>query len=441
MSNFSFIFLQPPEEPESWTCIRDATEPGNKCCQLNPYSNTSIDGSEDCLYLNVYTPSLPQDKIEKLPVIFFVHGGRFIFGFGDYYKPDYLIKHDVILVTINYRLHILGFLCLNIPEVPGNAALKDSIMALRWVNKNIVHFNGDPNNITAMGESAGAALVASYQTSKMADGLFHKLICQSGVSMSDVFMIEEQDPIEKAKVVASNLGKELTDERSLYEFLVDVPVEDLVIAFSTAEISRPPSVINAFFLPVVEKEFENVERFFDENPRRDMILNRFKDVPSLFGLNSHEGAFFIQRDGEGSVIFEKDFFYFIPRYTHVQRTHKRATEISKKLREFYFGSKELNDACKAEYVDLLSDRFFNYDAMQAVEILSKSPSNIYFYKFEYNGNLNTRMMKSLGMQGASHGDMIQYQFYRRRKHEKATKKDLVIVEMLSEAWCNFAKTG
>lgn len=389
----------------------------------------------------MYTPSLPQDKIEKLPVIFFIHGGRLINGCGDSYRPDYLLKNDIVLVTINYRLHILGFLCLNIPEVPGNAALKDSVMALRWVKKNIENFNGDANNVTAMGESAGAAIVGSYLTSKMADGLFHKLICQSGVSLWDAYIVEEEDPIDKAKLVASNLGKQLTDERSLYEFLIKVPIQDLLIAYNMAEISKPPSVVSPFFMPVTEQEFDDVERFFDENPRRDMISNNFKHVPCLFGLNSHEGAYFIQIDKHEKITYEKDFFYFIPRYAHVKRADKIVVEIEKKLRQFYFGNRKVNDASKVEYVDLLSDRYVNSDAIQTVEILSRSISDVYFYKFEYNGNLNTGIMKRLGIKGASHGDIIQYQFYKEGKHKKATEKDLRIVEMLSDAWYNFAKNG
>ncbi|XP_075988875.1 esterase FE4-like [Anticarsia gemmatalis] len=428
-----------PLPPESWSGVRDATKPGNKCYQLNPYSKTSIEGSEDCLYLNVYTPSLPHEKIQKLPVFFFVHGGRLIFGYGNYYKPDYLLKHDVILVTINYRLHILGFLCLNTPEVPGNAGLKDSIMALKWVNKNIGFFNGDANNVTVSGESAGAGIASSFLTSKMADGLFHKVISQSGNAIADLYMVEE-DPIEKARTVALNLGKDLTDVESLLDVLANAPMEDLIMAFTMAELGRPPSIVNAYFLPVVEKRFDNIEPFFTEYPRIDITLNRYKKVPILTGLNSHESALFLQRDDQGNIIYENDFFYFIPRYLHIKNGDGKVKDFERKFREFYLKNKVINDEVKKEYVDMISDRNFNYDIILLAELMAKSV-DVFFYKFQYSGNLNTRVMKSLGLRGASHGDMMQYQFYRKNKHEKCTEKDIKLIEMLSEAWCNFAKNG
>ncbi|XP_026735073.1 esterase FE4-like [Trichoplusia ni] len=429
-----------PEPPENWTGIRDATKPGNKCCQLNPYSNTAMEGSEDCLYLNVYTPSLPHEKIEKLPVLFFVHGGRFIFGYGHYYKPDYYLKHDVILVTINYRLSILGFLCLNIPEVPGNAALKDTVMALKWVRDNISNFNGDFNNVTVFGESAGAGAVSSYMTSKMAAGLYHKVIAQSGNSIADVYMVDD-DPIEKAKTVVSYLGKHLTDERELYNYLLEVPIEDLMVAFSLAELNRHPTAIQAYFLPVVEKEFDGVERFFEECPRIDIPMNRLDKVPVLTGMNSHEGALFLQKDNDGNIIFENDFYYYIPNYLKIKRDDKRVGEIVKKLRNYYFNGKEVGQSKKLEYVNMLSDKYFQYSLQLLPEILCRSVKEVYFYKFQFSGNLNTRVMKKLGLEGATHGDVIQYQFYRKAKHDKCDENDLKIVEMFSEAWCTFARYG
>ncbi|CAB3233616.1 unnamed protein product [Arctia plantaginis] len=314
-----------PQEPENWTGIRDATKPGNKCCQLNPYGNTAFEGSEDSLYLNVYTPSLPVEKIEKLPVFFFVHGGRLIF--------------------------------------------------------------------------------------------------------------------EKAKMVASNLGKDLTDPNRLYEFLVDVPIEDLLIAFSVVEMSKPPSVIAAVFTPVVEKKFHGVENFFIEHPRVDIPLNRFNKVPLLIGMHSHEGALFLQRDSEGKIIFEEDFYFFVPTQLCIERDNKQVAIIEKKLREFYFNNRDVNEKTISAYIDMVSDRYFSFDIMHNIEVISKFSPNVYAFRFQYNGNMNTRIMKNLGLEGGSHGDMIQYLFYRKCKHERATEKDLQIVEMLSEAWYNFAKNG
>ncbi|XP_047513987.1 cholinesterase-like [Pieris napi] len=165
------INLQDPQKFDYWCGVLDATKPGNKPVQINPY-NQSIEGSEDCLYLNVYTPILPDKQKQSLPVLFFSYGGTLQSGCGHIYRPDYLIRQDVILVTINYRLHIFGFLNLETPEVPGNAGFKDAATALRWVKQNIEYFNGDSNNITGIGESAGAVITTLLLISKMTQGIF-----------------------------------------------------------------------------------------------------------------------------------------------------------------------------------------------------------------------------------------------------------------------------
>ncbi|KOB77862.1 Carboxylesterase [Operophtera brumata] len=414
--------LRNPEPSEPWTGVLDATKPGSKCIQSNPYSSTPIDGSEDCLYLNIYTPVLPSEKIANLPVFFFVHGGRLIFGFGNYYTPDYLIKHDVVLVTVNYRLHILGWLCLNMPECPGNMGLKDTVMALRWVNKNVCYFNGDRRNITVFGESAGGAIVTSFMTSDMTIGLYSKVIAQSGNCIADLYLVEE-DSIEKARYVASLMGKELTDEREIYEFFSAAPIEDLIIGFTTAELSRPSSVINAYFLPVVERKFDGVERFFAEHPRTSIRENRFHKVPVLSCLNSHEGALFF-RDENGNVRYEDDFYYFIPRYAFVDRNTRKAMKYQSEIRQFYLQDKKLDDAVKNEYLNMVSDGLFIRDIMLFVEMISRYSDQTYSLKFSYTGSMNTRVMKSIGVKGATHGDMIQYQFYRRSKAKQCNENDL-----------------
>ncbi|XP_053622034.1 esterase FE4-like [Plodia interpunctella] len=425
-----------PEDPECWTGIRDATKPGNKACQPN-LSTAKIEGSEDCLYLNVYTPCLPAEQVKNLPVLFFVHGGRLLFGYGDWYNPDYFIENDVIFVTINYRLNILGFLCLNIPEAPGNVALKDTIKALKWVNKNIHSFNGNCLNITVIGESAGAAVVTSYMVTKLADGMFNKVIAQSGNILADVIMTVD-DPIEGAKHIASLLGKEIDDVKSLHEFFMNCPVDELLNAYFMAEFNRPPYVIRPFLTVVVEKKFHKVERYFSEHPVQSFKCNRYKKVPVLLGSSTHEGALFIRKNGK-DIIYENDLNYFVPSYiTFADEVESSLFQI--KLRQYYFRGREINDEWKLEFANLLSDSFFDRDIVLFPELISKT-QNVYVYNFSYIGNLNIRAMKDLGFKGTTHGDIIQYLIYRKNKAVMATDKDMKITKFLSECWCNFALEG
>ncbi|CAH2101651.1 unnamed protein product [Euphydryas editha] len=427
-----------PQEPESWSGIRDATKPGNRCAQLNPLGKGTAEGSEDCLYLNIYTPVLPAEEVKKLPVLFFLHGGRLMLGYGDYYKPDFYIHQNVVLVTINYRLNIFGFLCLDLPDVPGNAGLKDTVMALKWVNRNIKNFNGDVDNVTVFGESAGAANGTSLLTSKMADGLFSKIICQSGNCLSDLYMVEE-DNVEKASKIASFLGKDTRDKEELYDLFSKSSTEDLLNAYTSASMIQPPADIRAYLLPVVEKKFDNVERFFEEHPSVAIREKRFKNVPILATLNSEEAAFFVQSDENGNIIYEENLEHFIPKYLFIKENTPKSLEFVEKLRKFYFKGKNNGDK-KLEYMKLLHDHYFARDIILFVEKMAKH-QNVFLCRFAYSGNINTRVMRNLGLKGATHGDLVQYLFYRENKMKVANEKDLMLVDMFTEAWCNFAKTG
>ncbi|CAF4886961.1 unnamed protein product [Pieris macdunnoughi] len=426
-----------PEKCDDWSGVLDATKPGNKCVQMNLIDG-SIEGSEDCLYLNIYTPSLPYEKIQKLPVLFFIHGGRFLMGYGDYYRPDYLIRHDVILVTINYRLTIFGFLCLHTREVPGNAGLKDTAMALKWVQSNIEHFNGDINNIVAFGESAGAAVALSFLNSKMINGI-SKIIAQSGTSLSDLFMVDD-DPVERAKAIGTSLSHEVRNTGELYDLLINASAEDLIGAYMSQELGREITTIHAYLLPVVEKQFENTERYFDEYPLQSIRNNRCKNIPCLMSMATHEAALFLNRDDSGNIIFTNNLRKFIPNYAFVDLESKEAYNIERVLKKLYFKDKEIGPSTLPEYLKLTSDAYFARDFVYTAEILS-SKCSFYLCRFDYPGNMNTRIMKKLGVEGTTHGDLIQYVFYKEKKAKSCKDSDRAIIDMLCEMWCNFAKTG
>ncbi|XP_032511400.2 juvenile hormone esterase-like isoform X4 [Danaus plexippus] len=164
-----------PGPPPSWTGLFKAVEESSSCPQNSFFG---VIGNEDCLKINVFVPALNK---KSLPVLVYIHGGAFIFGSGgkSLYGPDFLVQKGVIVVTFNYRLGLLGFLCLRIKEAPGNAGIKDQLAALRWVKKNIGAFGGDSNNITIMGESAGATSASLLLISDAAAGLFNRAIMQS----------------------------------------------------------------------------------------------------------------------------------------------------------------------------------------------------------------------------------------------------------------------
>jgi para-nitrobenzyl esterase len=179
---------QPPSAAARWNGLRDATAFAPHCPQTaSPFGLASQ--SEDCLYLNVYTPARDHgakkaEHAAGAPVMVWLHPGAFMFGEGDDYDPRALVQNDVVVVTLNYRLGALGFLAhpaLTAESgTSGNYGLQDQQAALRWVKRNIEAFGGDPGNVTIFGESAGAVSVHAHLASPQSAGLFHRAIAQSG---------------------------------------------------------------------------------------------------------------------------------------------------------------------------------------------------------------------------------------------------------------------
>src|SRR6266852_5987883 len=189
---------RPPQPHGRWRGVRDATAFANHCPQLvSPFGLAST--TEDCLYLNVFRPARDDQEGDegrrrgddeghegRLPVMVWIHGGGLLVGESDDYDPVRLVRHGVIVVTINYRLGVLGFLAhpaltAESPDhASGNYGLMDQQAALRWVQRNIARFGGDPRRVTIFGESAGGLSVHSHLASPLSAGLFHHAIVESG---------------------------------------------------------------------------------------------------------------------------------------------------------------------------------------------------------------------------------------------------------------------
>jgi len=173
---------QPPQPAASWSGVRDATRFAPHCPQAaTPFGQAST--SEDCLFLNVFTPS-HQHAGSHFPVMVWIHGGALVTGESDDYDPAALVADGVTVVTINYRLGALGFLAhpalADANGQSGDYGLMDQQAALRWVQRNIASFGGNPHNVTVFGESAGGLSTLSQVASPQARGLFERAIVESG---------------------------------------------------------------------------------------------------------------------------------------------------------------------------------------------------------------------------------------------------------------------
>nr|AJP62542.1 carboxylesterase [Oxya chinensis] len=437
--------FQPPKSALTWKGVRDALKFGNHCVQFDLINNQEV-GSEDCLYLNVYTPKLPEGTLfDLLPVMFWIHGGGFTAGDGSdiLYGPDLLIEHNVLVVTINYRLGAFGFLSTGDSVVPGNMGLKDQVMALQWVKRNIASFGGDPNNITIFGESAGGASVHYLLLSPMAKGLFHKAIIQSGAAFCPWAFTNQ--PRKNALRLAASLGCNSTDSNEILSFLSKVPAKKIhkssVKLFSKEDMKYKFEVI---FPPTVENAADN-SCFLPKHP---LILSQTykQEIPLLIGSTSKEGYLFMRELFQDSSILRKHFEATVEIMRNFSINHVSHDSLKHQIKKFYFNEKPVSEEILHQYADFQTDVYFGLGVHKAAQFNTvNSSSPTYRYIFSYNGgiNLGKVFVGASHMPGASHADELSYLFYPRiydLEVDSGSDDEKMQLQM-TQLWTNFAKTG
>jgi para-nitrobenzyl esterase len=401
-----------PEPAAKWKDTRDATHYGSRCVQTpaSDQSFTDAGQSEDCLYLNIYTPADAKGK-SKLPVMSWIHGGGFSSGASSEqrHNGDFLPTKGVVLVTINYRLGVFGFLASTELAKEGNGTvgnygLMDMVAALQWVKANIGKFGGDPGNVTIFGESAGSMAVSVLMASPPARGLFAKAIGESGGGLGNGAPAIPLETREKrdADWTASLGAKSLAELRAL-------PTDTI---FDATKVKGAPR-----FSPVVDG------RVLTEPVADTYAAGRQAHVPLLAGWNRDENS-----------AMARDMTVEKWKALAAERFGDRAAEFL----TLYPG--DTDEQAQRSSIDYGSDAFIAFGTWKWLEAQRKTgEAPVYRYHFE----LPAPPSKFHPGWFVFHSDDIEYVFgvLDTRPEAQWRPEDRKLSEQMMDYWTNFAKTG
>nr|AIY68365.1 esterase [Leptinotarsa decemlineata] len=417
--------FKPPQPVENWDGILDTKNNEVTCYQTDRYDKHE---TEDCLYLNVYTTVGPMNNT-KLPVIMFIYGGTFVHGHAPYGHKDpvFVIEKGVLMVTFNYRVGPFGFLSTGDTVIPGNMGLKDQQLALKWVQKNIQFFGGDPDKVTLMGQSAGAASVTYQILSPGSRGLFRAAIANSGSALCT--WAHQRNAVETAYGIAAEIDPSFSRNRSsadLLEFLLSVDAES---------ISKTCDKFTVF-APVIEEPHEGAiisDVMYETVEKGD--INR---VPLLIGINSEEEinkAANIDSLISKSVKYDEDPKLIVDDDMYIEDGDEKLA-IGESIRGIYTNGLFQDDIGKT--VQYSSDNRFTKAVIKFAELQSHY-TDVYFYQFSYHGLMENNTVSLDGVGKVAHAEDQKYFWARYDDYQEFPRSDMMTLDRYVTLLTNFAK--
>nr|WCC58154.1 carboxylesterase [Pharsalia antennata] len=416
----------------------------HKCLQYRHLSGSDnedpVIGLEDCLYLNIYTPSL--DVNSNLDVIVFIHGGAFMFNYGAFQGPQILLDKYVVYVNFNYRLGPLGFLSTEDDVVPGNNGIKDQIAALQFVQKYIRYFGGNPNSVTIAGNSAGGASVHFHYMINKTEGLFHKGFSQSGTALNPWVIAE--NPLEKTTQISRLLGCSTESTKEMIECLKERPGKQIVETIPTFQ----PWLYNPFspFAVVVDEWAK--DPLLPEHPYKLLKKKLVRNVPWIASHVNSEGLYPAAEffaDEQHLDDLDKRWEEIVPYILHYNETvdSEDIHAVNTKIRDYYFGDSAVNRQTYEDLVQMIGDRLFVTDIHKAVKLHAEaSMAHTYLYYFTYRGDHSRSEGRSQSKKnfGAAHGDDASY-ILSMAMDTRSNERDRAMSDFMVEMWLSVAKTG
>ncbi|XP_038671120.1 neuroligin-1 isoform X2 [Scyliorhinus canicula] len=485
--------FQPPEPPSSWSEIRNATHFAPVCPQnihgmlpdvmlpvwftanLEVIASYVQEQNEDCLFLNIYVPTEDVKRISKecarkpgkkicrkggplakkqaddlgdndgaededirdsgpKPVMVFIHGGSYMEGTGNILDGSVLASYgNVIVITVNYRLGVLGFLSTGDQAAKGNYGLLDQIQALRWISENIAFFSGDPLRITVFGSGAGASCVNLLTLSHYSEGLFQRAIAQSGTALSS-WAVSYQ-PAKFARQLATKVGCNMIDTIDLIECLRTKQYKELV------EQDIQPARYHIAFGPVIDGDV------IPDDPQILMEQGEFLNYDIMLGVNQGEGYKFVESivDNEDGVS-ASDFDFAVSNFVDNLYGYPEGKDVLRETIKFMYtdwADRHNPETRRKTLLALFTDHQWVAPAVATADLHSGFGSPTFFYAFYHH--CQSDMMPAWA--DASHGDEIPYVFgvpmigATELFPCNFSKNDVMLSAVVMTYWTNFAKTG
>ena len=419
--------LNAPILKKSWDGVLEALEYRPVSPQpppINPLFPPPPQSEADCLNLNIWTPGCDANK---RPVMFWIHGGSHIYGSGRLLSGRALSRRgDIVLVSINYRLGVLGNLYL--PGAPANIGQLDQITALRWVQNNIDYFGGDPNNVTIFGESAGATSVCTLMVMPKAKGLFHRAVSQSGAVTPNGFDLSVRKTT--TEMILEELNLKLED---LEEFR-RLPVESIIKAMMKAQEKAFLTQTEMDFRPYIDGDS------LPKHPTKAIQEGYAKDIELIVGTNLEEWRFWRAFEPKFE---EYDSSEFIRRMKGILKSAGEDEKKTDELIKMYKKSRKENNLSidlAETYEACMTDSIFRIPSIKVAEAQSNHQKNTFMYLFKWKTPYEN------GRYGAMHALEVCFVFGSFWEDylftfPKRTPETEALSNKMSDYWISFAKIG
>lgn len=428
-----------PEPTTAWSSIREASDYAPMCLQDPQTMEKLLEAvkvkftlppvSEDCLYLNIFTPT-DRVKGEALPVMVFIHGGGLVIGGAMMFEGSALSAYEnVVVVSIQYRLGILGFFSTGDDRAPGNYGFLDQVAALQWVQENIADFGGDPNSVTIFGESAGGVSVSALVVSPLAKGLFHKAIAESGVAILPGLVAKSTEEIVFVGNIVANISGCSVD--TLVDCLKAKSEEEIVSIGAYMKLMPVPATIDGVFFP---KPVEQILADKEAN-----------SVPFMTGVTNQEFGWILPLTMNITGLQEgmeretmKEVLENYPLLSSI-------SSASSLLMDEYVGDETDPAEVRNRFIDLAGDLVFVIPALKTAKYHRDSGHPTYFYEFQHRPSLFKDSKPDFVK--ADHGDELFFVmggFFLKGDilfSGDSTEEEKTLSKTVMKYWANFARTG